>query len=73
MRTAWLLLLCSCATISTSGMSDSCKNTYNACLNACPEAPRQGAVNPNLPDNHRIDPGIAACTAECNERAKKCK
>ena len=69
-----LILLSSCATISTAGMSESCKNSYNSCLNACPEAPRQGAISPTAPGpSGNIDPGIAACTARCNEQSTKCK
>jgi hypothetical protein len=75
MRSLWLLLLCSCATVSTSGMSDSCKVAYETCLNNCPSAPRQGEVGapPSGPSQARIDPSIASCTAACNERANACK
>ena len=67
-----LWLLCSCATLNTAGMSESCKNAYNACLNACPDAPRQGEVGPT-PSPGNIDIGVAACTATCNDQASKCR
>ena len=38
-----LLMLSSCATLNTAGMSESCRNLYNACLNTCPTA------NPRVP------------------------
>lgn len=70
---AAVLLLSACATLNTAGMSEACKSAYNACLNGCPDAPRQGALTPTPkpPSDLQID--VAACTNDCNERARKCK
>ena len=74
MRLATFLLLCSCATISTAGMSEPCKAAYNACLNGCPDAARSG--NPNPPPSAipmTIKPEVASCTDDCNRQARSCK
>ena len=41
-----LLGLCSCATISTAGLSDACKSAYNSCLNGCPDVPPPPTLPP---------------------------
>lgn len=68
MRVALLLMLSGCATIDTAGMNESCRRLYDACLNTCPGAARGGP--PQLGD---LQTGVAACTDDCNERAKKCR
>jgi hypothetical protein len=71
-----LLLLCSCAALNTMGMSESCKNQYNACLNGCPDAARMGSPEPppTAPGtNHDLNPQIASCTDACNKAANNCK
>ena len=68
MRTVLVVLLSGCATINTAGMSESCKRLYDACLNTCPGAARGG---PPPTSNLQIE--VAACTNDCNERAKKCQ
>ncbi|MBS1150562.1 MAG: hypothetical protein H6Q89_2260 [Myxococcaceae bacterium] len=73
MRGLFLVLLCSCATVSTAGMSESCKKDYHACLNSCPEAPRQGAVSSNTVESRNFQTATAACTDACNQQSKKCK
>jgi hypothetical protein len=67
MRLTLLLLLASCATLNTAGMSAPCRDLYNACLNTCPTA------NPRVPPSQssmQID--VAACTNDCNEKARSC-
>jgi len=66
-----LLLVVSCATLNTAGMSEACKRSYDACLNTCPGAQQPGAPNTRMMSDLQID--VAACTNECNERAKTCK
>ena len=68
--TLLLLALGGCATLDTLGMSSRCRDSYNACLNTCPDAstPQPGSL-----DNQQIRPEVAACTFECNERAKACR
>ncbi len=69
MRALLLLLISGCATINTAGMSESCKRLYDACLNTCPGA--VPGVPPPPTTELQID--VAACTNDCNERAKKCQ
>jgi hypothetical protein len=58
-----LLLLSSCATLNTVGMSEHCANVHNACLNSCPKS---------APSNQwQID--TASCTDACNRQAKGCR
>jgi hypothetical protein len=67
----WLLVLglCGCATLNTAGMSESCKRLYDACLNTCPGASRDGRpVQGSLTQME-----IAACTDRCNEQARRCQ
>ncbi len=74
MRFALLLLLAGCATLNTAGMTEACKSSYNACLNSCPDAPRQGGLDSPIarpPADLQID--VASCTNACNERARNCK
>lgn len=68
MRAILLLLISGCATINTAGMSESCKRLYDACLNTCP-----GAVRGVPPPTSDLQIDVAACTNDCNERAKKCQ
>ena len=73
---AAFLLLCCCATINTSGMSESCKSASNACLIGCPDAARLGSPSPppTAPGYEgNLNPAIASCTDDCNKRAKLCK
>ncbi len=80
MRRAVLLtvVFCGCATLNTAGMSEPCRDVYNACLNRCPRPPRVEGSNldglskspvggPNL------DIGTASCTQKCNDDQKSCK
>ncbi len=81
MRFALLVLFASCATLNTSGMSDSCRTLYNACLNRCPSAQtasRRPIENPNGPaartDSSRaLMVDVASCTNTCNDEAKTCR
>lgn len=71
---AALLLLCSCATLNTAGMSAPCKAAYNSCLNACPDAARPGNPDPPVTAvQDDVNPRIASCTYSCNQQASKCK
>jgi hypothetical protein len=62
-----VLLFTSCATIDTLGMSPTCRDLYNACLSACPQAP---APQPGQLQTWHID--TAQCTDRCNSDAKRC-
>lgn len=81
MRLAWLLSLASCATLNTSGMSDSCRTAYNICLNQCPSAQagaRRPLDNQNGPaarwdTTQPLMVDVASCTNKCNEGAKLCR
>ena len=75
MKWAWpLLLLTSCATLNTAGMSEACKSAYNACLNGCPDAPRRGGIDsPIAHPEADLQIDVASCTNACNEKARKCK
>lgn len=63
-----LAVLGGCATLNTAGMSESCRRLYDACLNTCPGATRGGP-----PPTGDLQIEVAACTNDCNERAKKCQ
>lgn len=68
-------LLASCATLNTSGMSDSCRALYNACLNSCPSADVNRRVPPGgtaMPTTQPMT-DVAHCTNQCNEQARKCE
>lgn len=66
----FLLALGSCATLNTWGMSERCKDLYNACLNGCPNPGARG--NPPATGNDwQIN--VAECTDRCNKQAKSCK
>ena len=74
MRIIALSLICSCAALNTAGMSEPCKVSYNACLNGCPDAPREGSPTPPpTARTNQVNPGIADCTARCNKQADSCK
>lgn len=74
MRIVAALLLCSCATLSTAGMSEHCRLAYNACLNACPDAGRPGNAEPPITAVQAdVNPRIASCTYSCNQQASSCK
>jgi hypothetical protein len=62
----------SCATLNTAGMSETCRNLYNACLNACPNPSTRAPPGPTITT---ISPqaDVAGCVNDCNERAKKCE
>lgn len=63
-----LVLLSGCATLNTSGMTESCRRLYDACLNGCPDA-RSPA--PGQLQEWRMD--VASCTDDCNKQARKCQ
>lgn len=70
-------LMCGCATLNTSGMSETCRNTYNACLDTCQAPPRASNRFPegpasDKPQNTEVDFDTPGCVSECNERAKNC-
>jgi hypothetical protein len=72
MRLAWLLLaLAGCATLNTAGMSEACKRLYDACLNTCPTA--LSPMNPTSTPNTNLQIDVAACTNDCNDRARRCQ
>ena len=69
-----VLALSGCATLNTAGMSEHCKALYNACLNTCPGAQREGRQEPNirrLPNSAEVD--TAQCVNRCNEQGRACK
>ncbi|MBX7097575.1 MAG: hypothetical protein K1X89_07680 [Myxococcaceae bacterium] len=69
-----LLAAPACATLNTAGMSEHCKALYNACLNACPGAQREGRQESNvtrLPNGAEMD--TAQCVNRCNEQGRACK
>ena len=65
-------MLTSCATLNTSGMSEPCRNLYNACLNLCPGASTRNPPGTNL-NTQRLQIDVASCTNDCNGRAKQCQ
>ena len=73
------LLISACATLNTSGMSEQCRDLYNACLNSCPQASRRAPtsdfdrVSQSSPSGPGLDPGTAKCTNDCNDLAKSCE
>jgi hypothetical protein len=74
MRALAALLLCSCATLDTAGMSEHCKAVYNSCLNACPDAARPGNPDPPVTAvRDDLNPRVANCTSACNRQARGCK
>ncbi len=79
MRVISLLALCGCATLNTSGMSETCKGLYNACLNSCPQQINRVAgtdlnsLSRAPVGGPHLDPGTASCTNGCNEDQKTCK
>ena len=75
MKKALLLLaLARCATINTTGMSESCKRLYDACLNTCPGATPAAQTHPAFrSDKPSSQIDVAACTSDCNERGRNCK
>lgn len=70
-RAPWLLVFASCATLNTAGMSEHCKRLYDACLNTCPTA--LPPMNPTGTSNTNIQIDVAACTSDCNDRARRCQ
>ncbi len=67
MRLLLLSLISSCAAINTAGLSESCRNQYDACLNACPGVARGSPAPTSITQME-----IAGCTDECNRRARSC-
>ncbi len=69
--------LAGCATLSTSGMSEPCRNEYNACLDTCQPPPRatnrfpEGPAS-SKPQDTEFDFDTPGCVSSCNERAKSC-
>ena len=66
-----------CATLNTSGMSEPCRDEYNACLDTCQAPSRASNRFPegpasNKPRNTEVDFDTPGCVSECNERAKSC-
>lgn len=66
-----------CATLNTSGMSEPCRNAYNACLDTCQPPSRASNRFPegpasNKPQNTETDFDTPGCVNQCNERAKSC-
>lgn len=85
-RLMTLAVLCSCATLDTSKMSDRCRTLYDSCLNTCSRdgagdrAPPPPAMRPSQPpasvtQNASTGPqmDIAGCTDRCNTQAKSCE
>lgn len=80
-RLMLLVVLCSCATLDTSMMSDRCRTLYDRCLSNCSRdglgertaPPPMGgpATLPTKGPTSQID--VAGCTANCNAQAKACK
>ena len=69
-----LLLLPSCATLNTMGMSESCKRLYDACLNTCPGATAAAQAHPSFrSDKPSSQIEVAACTSDCNDRVRNCR
>lgn len=73
-----VLVLCSCATLNTAGMSEQCRDLYNACLNRCPQPPRvEGSNLESLSKapvgGPALDIGTASCTRQCNDDQKSCQ
>lgn len=69
--------LAGCATVSTSGMSELCRNEYNSCLDTCQPSDRAPSRFPegpasNKPQDTGIDFDTPGCVNRCNERAKSC-
>lgn len=65
------LVLGACATLNTAGMSEQCKRLYDACLNTCPTA-QQPLDHTRSSSGSSIQIEVAACTNDCNERARRC-
>lgn len=84
-----LLGLSACATLDESKLSPSCRATYNACLNGCPQGnnrspgsrqiggPTGDALNNQYGspqgNNTNFQIDVAECTKRCNELAKGCR
>jgi len=66
-----LALACACAPLNPATLSEPCRHGYNACLNRCPKADPPPAGD-TLPFPYRNQADVAACTEECNSRAKSC-
>ena len=79
MRVIWLLALCACATLNTSGMSPQCRDLYNACLNSCPQQLNRVAgsdlesLSKAPVGGPSLDPGTAGFTNRCNENQRSCR
>lgn len=69
---AVMLVLSSCATLNTAGMSEPCRNLYNACLNTCPSASPQAPPGGTI-TTQSLQTDVAACTQGCNEKARACQ
>jgi hypothetical protein len=70
MRPLGLLLLVSCATLDTSGLTESCRRLHDACLSSCPGV---APGSPPLRPGPNTQSEVAACTQDCNDRAKACR
>ena len=57
--------LAGCAVLNTAGMSPSCRDSYNLCLDGCPKPP-------SIP-THDIDVETPACVEQCNQNARTCQ
>ncbi len=78
------LMMLSCATMNTEGMSPQCRDFYNACLNRCPQSSNRVAPGADLGELAKSQGGaiggggtlevdVASCTRKCNDEQKSCK
>jgi hypothetical protein len=66
-RLALVLAVSSCATLDTSGMSESCRNLYNGCLDRCADA---NARSPSQRLQRAQPPAASGATAAAVDAAE---
>ncbi|MEW5742393.1 MAG: hypothetical protein AB1938_25980 [Myxococcota bacterium] len=69
-----LLAATGCATLNTAGMSEHCRNMYNACLDVCAKSRLPPTAQPQqLGNSSNWQMEVAQCTDGCNKQAKSCQ